>query len=72
MDMAELLPDKLGFLKTTLNDDQARPSKPQCKTITNILVCTECFATYITVVYKKQPERMPDMLVYLIRIIEAT
>ena len=28
IDMAELAPDKLGFSKSTLTDDQAKPSKP--------------------------------------------
>ena len=28
IDMEELAPDKLGFSKSTLNDDQAKPSKP--------------------------------------------
>ena len=71
VDMAELLPDKLGFSKTTLNDDQVRPSKPRCRTVTNILEWAQCFATYMAVVCKKQPERMPDLLGYMILIIEA-
>ena len=72
VDMAELLPDKLGFSKATLNDDQARPSKPRRRTVTNILEWTQCFATYMAVVCKKQPERMPDLLGYMILIIEPT
>ena len=71
VDMAKLLPDKLGFSKTTLNDDQARPSKPRRRTVTNILEWTQCFATYMAVVCKKQPERKPDLLGYMILIIEA-
>ena len=71
VDMAELLPDKLGFSKTTLNDDQARPSKPRRRRVTNILEWTQCFAIYMAVVCKKQPERMPDLLGYMILIIEA-
>ena len=56
-DMAD---DKLGFSKTTLNNDQARPSKPGCRIVTNILEWTQCFATYMAVVCKKQPKHMPD------------
>ena len=47
VDMAELLPNKLGFSKTTLNDDQARPSKSRRRTVINILEWTQCFATYV-------------------------
>ena len=71
VDMTELLPNKLGFSKTTLNDDQARPSKPRYRTVTNILEWTQCFATYMAVVCKKQPEHMPDLLGYMILIVEA-
>ena len=49
MDMTELLPDKLGFAKNTLNDDQAKPSKPLYKTVTNILEWTQYFTTYMAV-----------------------
>ena len=71
IDMAELSPDKLGLTKSTLNDDQAKSSKPRRRTVTSILEWTQCFATYMAVICRKQPERMPDMLGYLILIIEA-
>ena len=71
IDMAELSPNKLGLTKSTLNNDQAKPSKPRCRTVTNILEWTQCFARYLAVICRKQPEQMPDMLDYLILIIEA-
>ena len=71
IDMAELSLDKLGLTKRTLNDDQAEPSKPRHRTVTNILEWTQCFTPYMAVICRKQPERMPDMLGYLILIIEA-
>ena len=43
VDMAELLPDKLGFSKTTLNNDQARPSKPRRRTVTNRVDTVFCY-----------------------------
>ena len=47
VDMVELLPDKLGFLKNTLNNNQAKPSKSRYKTVTNMLEWTQCYATYM-------------------------
>lgn len=56
IDMVELAPDKLGLSKSTLNDDQAKPSKQRCRTVTNILEWTQCFSTYMVVICRKQPE----------------
>ena len=71
IDMAKLLPDKLGLSKCTSSDDQAKPNKARRRTVTNILEWMQCFATYMTVDSKKQPEWMPDILGYFILIIEA-
>ena len=56
IDMSELSPDKLGLAKSALNDDQAKPSKPQRRTVTNILEWTQFFATYMAGICRKQPK----------------
>ena len=58
IDMTELSPDRLGLAKSTLNDDQTKPSKPRRRTVTNILEWTQCFATYMAVICRNQPNRM--------------
>lgn len=53
-------------------DDQSRVSQSRCKVITNILEWVECFAIYVRSGSKqKQSQRVPEMLGYLILILEA-
>ena len=52
-------------------EDQSRVSLPTCKIVTNILEWVKCFAIYVVVVSRKQLQRVPKMLGYLILILDA-
>ena len=69
--MAELLPDHLGMVGMRAGDDQTKSVKTKRRFVTNITEWVERFAFYIAVFSKKQPQRVPEMLGYLILILEA-
>ena len=71
IEMAELLPDRLGTAGMRAGDDQTKSVKTKRRLVTNIVEWVECFAIYIAVLSKKQPQRVPEMLGYLILILEA-
>ena len=71
IEMAELLPDHMGTAGMRTGDDQSRVLRSRRKVVTNILEWVECFAIYIAVISRKQPHRVPEMLGYLILILEA-
>ena len=65
VEMAELIPSRLSF-------DEAEKSKPKYRPITNVNEWLQAFAVYVSVVAKKQPHRIPDLMGYQILIIEAS
>ena len=71
IEMAKLLPDHMGTAGIKKSEDQFRVSWPRCKVVTNILEWVECFTIYVAVVSTKQLQRVPEMLGYLILILEA-
>ena len=71
IEMAELLPDRLGSAGMTSGEDQTRVSRSRRKAVTNIFEWVECFAIYVAVLSRSQPQRVPEMLGYLILILEA-
>ena len=64
--MAELLPDILDPTRALFTDEPERR-----KPVTNILEWTQCFAIYTAVLCKKYPEKLTDMLSYLILITQT-
>ena len=64
IEMEDLIPTRLGL------DDTAR-SKLRCF-ITNISEWLQAFAVYITVIAKKQPHHVPDLMAYQILVQEAS
>ena len=64
IEMGDLIPTRLGL------DDTAR-SKLRC-TITNISEWLQAFAVYVSIIAKKQPHRVPDLMGYQILILEAS
>ena len=66
VEMAELLPERLGVLGT---DDDAK-QKPKKRSL-SILEWLQCYAVYVAVISKKQPERIPDLMGYQSLVIEA-
>ena len=74
MDMAELLPDRLGVnagpVGTSENDDKQSP-KTKRRQVTNILEWIQCYSIYMAVVVEKHPEKIQDLLGYQTLIVEA-
>ena len=69
--MSKLLPDRLGTAGVAGSEDQQKTPRFRRRAVTNILEWVECFAIYVAVISKTQPQRVPDMLGYLILILEA-
>ena len=69
--MAELLPDRFGIAKSRPGDKSAQPSKHKQRTVTTILEWIQYFSIYLTVITKKQPQRIPDLLAHQTLIIES-
>jgi len=68
--MSELLPEHLG---NSANDTLDRGSSTKLKhcLVTNILGWIQCFGIYMTVLARKQPMRIPNVIVYQTIIIKA-
>ena len=65
--MAELLPDQLGvsagpFLEGDKEEGQGKKTKH--RQVTNILEWVQCYGIYMTVLTKKAPDRIQDLLGY--------
>ena len=71
IEMAELLPDRLGSAGMMAGEDQTRIPRSRRKAVTNIFEWVECFAIYVAVLSRSRPQRVPEMLGYLILILEA-
>lgn len=70
--MAELLPERLNPTRT-LFTDEPEPQKTQNrrKLVTNILEWTQYFAMYTAIFCKKYPDKLSEILSYLILIIQT-
>ena len=78
VDMADLLPDRLGTAGGHLAEEESpekhfvvRLQHPKKKQVTNILEWIQCFGIYTAVVAKKDPARVQDLLGYQSLIVEA-
>lgn len=70
IDMAELLPDRLGVSTTPSRDDK-QAAKQKHRQVTNILEWIQCFSIYVAVLTQKHPDRIQDLLGYQALIVEA-
>lgn len=61
IDMAELLPDRLGISTGLVNRGDKQSIKPRRCQVTNILEWIQCFGTYVVVL---TPDRIQDLLGY--------
>ena len=61
VDMAELLSDHMRVLE---NEDHPKSAKSRRHNVTSILEWARCFALYISIISRKQPQRVPDLLGY--------
>ncbi len=72
IEMAELLPDKLGMSDAANVINAAREEKKtRSKRVSSILQWVECFHAYIGVVIQQQPDRAHDLLAYASTIVHA-
>ena len=68
VDMSELLCDHMGALE---NEDHQKSVKPKRCNVTNVLEWARCFALYTSILSRKQPQRVADLLGYQSLIILA-
>ena len=67
IEMSDLLPERMGIHRR--RDDHG--SKHSKRSLT-ILKWLQCFSTYVSVVLRNNPERIPDLMGYQSLIIEAS
>ena len=72
LDMAELLPDRLGSYRSLTLEDKGGVPKSKRRAVTNILEWIQCFSIYIAIIALKHPDRVPDLLGYQSLIIDAS
>jgi len=63
--MADLIPSHLGFEEIT-------GSKPRQRSVTNISEWLQAIAGYVSVISKKQTQRVPDLMGYQILMLEVS
>ena len=71
VDMAELLPDRLGVNAGPPVQGDKDDKKPKHRQVTNILEWIQCYTIYMAVRAEKHPEKIRDMLGYQTLIVEA-
>ena len=73
VDMAELLPDRMGIQSTYEPDekDGKRSIKSKRRQVTGILEWVQCFSIYTAVIADKKPEKVKDLLGYQTLLLEA-
>ena len=71
IDMAELLPDRIGSINPSSTDESAK-QKVQRRPVTSIIEWVQCFNVYLSVICRTCPERILDLLTYQMLIIEAS
>ena len=71
VDMAELLPDRLGVNAGPPVQGDKDNKKPKHRQVTNILDWIKCYTIYMAVRADKHPEKIRDMLGYQTLIVEA-
>jgi len=67
IEMQDMLPDRWLFA-----DEGEQSSRGNRRCTMDIRVWAQCFATYIRVIAESEPERVPDLLGYMINIIRAS
>ena len=71
VDMAELLPDRIGSINPSSTDESAK-QKVRWRPVTSIIEWVQCFNVYLSMICRTYPERIPDLLTYQMLIIEAS
>ena len=74
VDMAELLPDRMGINTAPLfaeEKDDKQPTKTKWRQVTNILEWVHCYSIYVAVLTAKDPRRIQDLMGYQALIVKA-
>ena len=74
VDMAELLPDRMGVTSAPLfaeKKDDKQPAKTKRRQVTNILEWVQCYSIYIAVLTARHPNRIQDLMGYQALIVKA-
>ena len=71
IDMAELLPDRLGVNAGPPVEGDKDDKTPRRCQVTNILEWIQCYSIYMAVRLQKYPDKVQDMLGYQALIVEA-
>ena len=71
VDMAELLPDRLGVNAGPPVEGDKEDKKQKRRQVTNILEWIQCYSIYMAVRAQKHPDKVHDMLGYQALIVEA-
>ena len=61
--MWELLPESWRLVQSKGSCCHAQ--RPRCGLVTNFLLWTECFATFVAVLATREPEETPHFMAYL-------
>ena len=71
IDMAELLPNRMGTSKSSMVDESTK-QKVRRRPVSSIIEWVQCFNTYLSVMCRICPEKIPDLLAYQMLIVEAS
>ena len=71
IDMVELLPDRMGTANFSIADESTK-QKARRRPVSSIIEWVQCFNTYLSVMCRTCPEKVPDLLAYQMLIIEAS
>ena len=74
VDMAELLPDRMGITTTPSflsHKNEKQPFKTKRRQVTNITEWVQCYSIYVAVLTSKYPDKIQDLMGYQALIIEA-
>ena len=74
VDMAELLPDRMGVTLAPLfadDKDEKQPVKTKRRQVTNILEWVQCYSIYVAVMTTKYPQKIQGLMGYQAPIVQA-
>ena len=72
MDMAELLPDRMGITSTPsilADKDEKQPFKIKRRQFTNITEWVQCYSIYVAVLTSKCPDKIQDLTGYQVSVL---
>lgn len=71
IEMGEFLPECLGLLGSSTEEESHRLPKPKYRPVTTIIEWVQCFCVFVAVLSRSQPHRVPDLMGYQALILQA-